>query len=127
MDLPEGLHKVDIIAHDASQNESTLSFYVNVEKPKKSKLISKLKLKEYSINNTDVDYDIIVLEKGIVFQVNTEVNKSEIISAYIEMADKLLTFPLHYKNEKYLSEFIGFDKLQGIKNNGCCCTCNTLD
>lgn len=118
LDLPNGLHKVDIIAHDAAQNESTLSFYVNVEKPKKSKRVSKLKLKDYPIINTNVDYDIIVLEKGIVFQINTEVNNSEIISVYIEMADKLLTFPLQYKNEKYLSEFIGFDKLQGIRKVG---------
>ena len=118
LDLPEGLHKVDIIAHDAAQNESTLSFYVNFEKPKKSKRISKLKLKDYPIINTNVDYDIIVLEKGIVLQINTEVKKSEIISAYTEMTDKLLTFPLQYENGKYLSEFIGFDKLQGIRKVG---------
>jgi len=108
--LDKGLHKIDITTKDAAQNESTLSFYVNIEKQNKSKRFSKLKIKNYPIINSNIDYDIIVLEKGIVFQLNVE-NKLNGILAYIETDDKLLSFPLLYKNGKYLSELIGFDKL----------------
>jgi hypothetical protein len=118
LNLSEGLHKIDISAKDADQNESVLSFYVKVVNPSKSKRASELKLIEYPTISSNFDYDIMVLEKGIVFLLNTSYNKLDEISSYIETDDKLLSFPLFFKNGKYMSELIGFDKLLKVKNMG---------
>ena len=83
---------------DSAQNKSILTFYVKSNIPTKKPLFNtSLNLTDYPIynsNNKIFEPKLIQLEKGAIFQIQTKASSSEIIMAYIEKPDALLTFPL---------------------------------
>lgn len=111
INLSEGLHKIEILAWDAEQNNAKLSFYVrSIAQPKKAKYKTLLNLNDYPKFNRKSNIfnpELIQLEKGTIFQLQTNINKSDIILAFIEKSDMLLTFPLiKIDADKYVSEMI---------------------
>lgn len=111
IDLSEGLHKIEILAWDAEQNKSILTFYIRSYKPvQKAKYKTYLNLNDYPKFNRKSNIfnpELIQLEKGTIFQLQTNINKSDIILAFIEKSDMLLTFPLiKIDADKYVSEMI---------------------
>jgi hypothetical protein len=111
INLTDGIHKVEIVASDAAQNESTLIFYIKSIIPsKKVKYKTFLNLNDCPIFNTELKVfnpELIQLEKGAIFQLQTDVNSSDTISAFIEKPDMMMTFPLiKIGDNKYVSEMI---------------------
>jgi len=111
IDLLTGIHKIEILAWDAAQNKSVLAFYVISEtQAKKPQYNTSLNLSDYptfNINSKVFNPKLIQLEKGTVFQLLNDVNNSDIVMAYIEKPDVLLTFPLiKIEADKYVSEMI---------------------
>jgi hypothetical protein len=111
INLTDGIHKVEIVASDAAQNESTLIFYIKSIIPsKKVKYKTFLNLNDYPIFNTELKVfnpELIQLEKGAIFQLQTDVNSSDTIRAFIEKPDMMMTFPLiKIDVDKYVSEMI---------------------
>ncbi len=111
INLSEGIHKVEIIALDAAQNKSMLTLYVRSYKTlQKAKYKTLLNLNDYpKINGKSNVFnpELIQLEKGTIFQVQTDRNSSDIILAYIQKPDVLFTFPLiKIEPYKYVSEMI---------------------
>ncbi|MFC1784323.1 M23 family metallopeptidase [Candidatus Neomarinimicrobiota bacterium] len=111
INLTDGIHKVEIVASDAAQNESTLIIYIKSIIPsKKVKYKTLLNLNEYPIFNTELKVfnpELIQLEKGAIFQLQTNVNSSDTIRAFIEKSDMIMTFPLiKIGANKYVSEMI---------------------
>ncbi|MFC1535840.1 M23 family metallopeptidase [Candidatus Neomarinimicrobiota bacterium] len=111
INLPDGIHKVEIVASDAAQNESTLIFYIRSIIPsKKVKYKTFLNLNDYPIFNTELKVfnpELIQLEKGAIFQLQTDVNSSDTIRAFIESPNMVMTFPLiKIDVDKYVSEMI---------------------
>ncbi len=111
INLAEGIHKIEIIAFDATQNKSVLTFYIrSTMQLQKPKYTTSLNLNDYPTLNGDFKVfnpELIQLEKGTIFQLQTDISNSDIITAFIEKTDMLLTFSL--KNigaDKYVSEMI---------------------
>ena len=98
INLTKGIHKIEIVAWDAYQNNSILTFYIKSHnKPKTEKSNNLLNLTDYSVyNNTDKVFkpEILQLEKGAIFHLQVDKNDFDKIVAFIEKSDKLLTFPL---------------------------------
>ena len=111
INLTDGIHKVEIVASDAAQNKSTLTFYIRSKNhPKKAKYKTLLNLNDYPTFNTELKVfnpELIQLEKGAIFQLQTDVNSSDTIRAFIEKPDMMMTFPLiKIDVDKYISEMI---------------------
>ena len=109
--LNEGIHKLEIQAWDAEKNKSTLTFYVrSYNSPKKTKYKTLLNLNDYPKFNGESNIfnpELIQLEKGTIFQLQTDISSSDIIMAFIEKDDVLLTLPLiKIGIDKYASEMI---------------------
>ncbi len=107
--LSEGIHKLEILAWDAAQNKSVLTFYIKSTSPlQKTKYI--LNLNNYPTFNGNpkvFNSELIQLEKGTIFQLQTRKSSSDIIMAFIEKPDMLITFPLIKVDEdKYASEML---------------------
>ncbi|MCK4903656.1 MAG: hypothetical protein KAS35_03120, partial [Candidatus Marinimicrobia bacterium] len=107
--LSEGIHKLEILAWDAAQNKSVLTFYIKSTVPlQKTKYI--LNLNNYPTFNDNpkvFNSELIQLEKGTIFQLQTDINSSDIIMAFIEKPDMLMTFPLiKVEEDKYASEML---------------------
>ena len=111
INLSEGIYKIEILAWDAAQNKSVLTFYIKSYKStQKTKYKTHLKFDEYSTLNTNgkvFNSEFIQLEKGAIFQLYTAIGAADKIVAYIEKPDTLLTFPLvEFDIHKYSSELI---------------------
>lgn len=109
--LSEGIHKIEILARDAAQNKSVLTFYIKSYKStQKTKYKTLLNLNEYPIFNGKgkvFNPELIQLEKGAIFQLQVNLSISEIIMAFIEKSDQLIAFPLiKVDTNKYASEMI---------------------
>ena len=109
INLTEGTHKIEILACDAAQNKSILTFYIRSTVPlQKTKYI--LNLNNYPTfngNSKDFSSELIQMEKGAIFQIQAEISSSDIIMAFIEKPDMLMTFPLIKVGEdKYASEML---------------------
>ncbi len=109
--LSEGIHKIEIIAIDAAQNKSILTFYVRSYKLfQKDKHKTNLHLIDYPvfINESKVfSPELIQMEQGTLFHLRTDESNLDSIRAFIEKPGKLLTFPL-IKNgtNRYISEML---------------------
>jgi hypothetical protein len=109
INLSQGIHKIEILAWDAAQNKSRLIFYIkSIVLPQKTKYI--LNLNNYPTfngNSKVFNSELIQLEKGAIFQLQAEINSSNIIMAFIEKPDMLMTFPLiKVEEDKYASEML---------------------
>lgn len=115
IELSEGLHKFEIIAKDASQNESILSFYVesmsNVER-------NNGYLDRESLSLNSFKTDLIVLETGFIFNLQTNHFQNDSLAAFIEKPDTLLTFPLTNQGGTFSSRLINNDNFDNSKNSG---------
>ena len=96
--LPEGLHKIEIIATDAAQNKSILTFYVksstSFQKVKNQKYLNIIDYPIFINKSKIFRPELIQLEKGTIFQLKTDESNLATIMAFIEKSDKLLTLPL---------------------------------
>lgn len=111
INLSEGIHKIEILAWDAAQNKSVLTFYIrSTRQLQKPKYTTSLNLNDYPTFNGDFKVfnpELIQLEKGTIFQLQTNVSSSDIIMAFIEKPERLLTFPLSKSGtNNYVSEMI---------------------
>ncbi len=109
INLSKGIHKIEILAWDAAQNKSILTFYIrSIILPQKTKYI--LNLNNYPTFNRNLkvfNSELIQLEKGVIFQLQIEKSSSDIIMAFIEKPEMLMTFPLIKVAEgKYVSEML---------------------
>ncbi|MEE8342116.1 MAG: M23 family metallopeptidase [Candidatus Neomarinimicrobiota bacterium] len=95
--LSEGIHKIEIIATDAAQNESVLTFFVMSDKSyQQDYYYTNLHLIDYP-NFTGpkiFNPDLTQLENGVIFTLTSGESNSDSIRAFIEKPGKLLTFPL---------------------------------
>ena len=111
INLTEGTHKIEIYAWDAAQNKSVLTFYIKLYKStQKTKYKTLLNLNKYPTYHTEQKLfipEITQLEKGAIFQLQTDVSSTDIIIAFIEKSDLLMTFPLNKIGvDNYVSELI---------------------
>ena len=111
INLTDGIHKVEIVATDAAQNKSTLTFYIRSKNPpQKAKYKTLPNLNDYPTFNTELKVfnpELIQLENGAIFQLQTDVNSSDTIMAFIEKPDMMMAFPLIKIDENnYVSEMI---------------------
>ncbi len=109
--LSDGIHKIEIIALDAAQNKSILTFYIRSTAPfQKQKYKSSLKLHNYPTFNGNLEVfnpELIQLEQGTLFHLKTDRSSLDSIKVFIEKPERLLTFPL-IKNgtNNYVSEML---------------------
>ena len=111
VNLLEGIHKIEILAWDAAQNKSVLTFYIrSTMQLKKPKYKTSLNLNDYPIFNGDFkafNPELIQLEKGTIFQLHTNISYPDTFVAFIEKSDMLMTFPLiKIGVDKYVSEML---------------------
>ncbi len=123
INLSKAIHKIDILAWDAAQNKSVLTFYVKVyNKSKNVNNANLLNLTNYSVYNNKYKVfkpELIQLEKGAIFQLQTDDNNSDKIVAFIEKSDKLLTFPLiKTGKDNYTSNLINLSTFKELKTCG---------
>ena len=123
INLSNGIHKIEILAWDAAQNKSVLTFYIKSEIPsQKPKYATSLNLNDYpkiNIKSNIFNPKIIKLEKGAIFQFQGAINNSDIVMAYIEKPDALFTFPLiKIETDKYVSEMVNPYLFKNIKSCG---------
>lgn len=123
VDLPKGVHKIEILAWDSAQNKSTLTFYVELtSSPQETTYKTSLNLIDYPIYNSgfkNFEPKLIQLENGAVFQLQDNINNSDIVMSFIEKDDALYTFPLiKIETYKYVSEMINPYLFQNIKSCG---------
>ncbi len=121
--LTNGIHKIEIMAWDANQNKSVLIFHIkSVNKTKTEKSNHLLNLTNYSVyNNTNNVFkpELVQLEKGAIFHLQTDVNDSNKIIAFIEISEKLLTFPLiKIGVDSYASNLINLSNFKDTKACG---------
>jgi len=123
INLPEGMHKLEILAWDAAQNKSVLTFYIRSYKTsQKTEYKTLLNLNDYPTYNTEQKVfipEITQFEKGAIFQLQTNVNSSDTIMAFIEKPDMMMTFPLIKVDvNKYVSEMLNPHLFEDSKSCG---------
>ena len=123
INLKDGLRKIEILAQDAAQNESTLTFYLKSEAlDQKPQYNISLNLNDYTILNTKskvFNPELFQLESGAIFQLHTNITYPDNIVAFIEKPDIVITFPLtKIGADKYISEMIDPYLFNGINSCG---------
>ena len=111
IEFEEGLHKIDVVAKDAAQNESTLSFYIQYTDS--ANVFDKVVSQESLLSNS-FKTDLIVLETGSIFSLESDHFQNDSVIAFIEKTDTLLTFPLMKNSNTYTSRLISHYKFEGL-------------
>jgi len=122
IDLSEGIHKIEINAWDSAQNKSILTFYIRSTASEHSvKHKTSLNLNEYPIfdNNNLFKPELIQLEKGTAFQIQTNIGSQDTFVAFIEKSDMLITFPLiKIDSDRYASNLINLNLFKNSQSCG---------
>jgi len=115
IEFADGSHKIDIIAIDAAQNESSLSFYIDYTDSVVAFDVDSTLEFQFS------DYfktDLIVLENGSIFSLETNHFQNDSVVAFIEKTDTLITFPLVRNEDTYSSRLINNHTFDDCINSG---------
>jgi len=131
LNLSEGIHKIEIQAMDGAKNKSELTFYVKSDKSiYKNQYAKNIRLIDYLPFENDSSIfkpQLLQLEKGTIFQLNTNISNLDTIQAYIEKSDKTMTFPLiKIGDDKYASEMISPYFFKNSKSCGYLLFSNTI-
>ena len=131
INLTKGIHKIEIMVWDATQNKSTLTFYIKShKKTKPEKNNNLLNLTDYTVYNNGFKVfkpELVQLEKGAIFHLQTDVYDSSKIMAFIEKPDKLLTFPLvKIGVDSYASNLINLSNFKDTRACGFLIYSNTI-
>ena len=118
-----GIHKVDISSWDSAQNKSVLTFYIKSNITNKqaqyTSLLNNKNFLPFENDSNIFNTEIIQLEKGAIFKIQTTINTPDKIEAFIEKQDKLLTFPLiKIDIDKYASEMLSTYLFNDIQSCG---------
>ncbi len=111
LNLSEGIHKIEIQAMDGAKNTSELTFYVKSDeasnKTQYEKNINFIDYLPFENDSNIFKPQLLQLEKGTIFHLNTNIDNIDTIKAYIDYTDNITTFPLiKIGFDKYSSEMI---------------------
>jgi len=113
LNLPNGVHYIEIRAWDAAQNKSTLNFIVQVDtllnQTKFQHFLQKSDYPKYTRYSKSFKPQLIQYEKGLIFKLREKLPSSAKAMAFIKHNDSLTSIPLkNIGNNEFVSEVVNF-------------------